>query len=132
MSLRCRDLRRVAVLALCAASLAACNRESRLFRQPATAASTPPESRIGELRASDGPYDRNAWSVGEGKRLYVWFNCAGCHGVGGGGGMGPALMDEKWLYGHESQDVFTSIAKGRPNGMPAFGERIPELQVWQL
>jgi cytochrome c oxidase cbb3-type subunit III len=125
--------------ALLAFALAACDRESRLFRQPATTASKPPDSRVAEVQSAPkgvkhqhaGPYDANAWSVAQGKRVYVWFNCNGCHAMGGGG-MGPSLMDEKWLYGHAPQDVFTSIAKGRANGMPAFGERISEQQVWQL
>lgn len=119
----------------CAVALAGCEREARRFRQAATTASPPLDSRVSEVqgtaRTASAPYEGNAWSVAQGKRLFVWFNCNGCHGQGGGG-MGPALMDDKWLYGHRPGDVFTSIAKGRPNGMPAFGERIPEQQVWQL
>src|SRR4051812_47750251 len=34
--------------------------------------------------------------VSEGKRLYKWFNCNTCH-VNGGGAIGPALMDDKWI-----------------------------------
>jgi hypothetical protein len=41
-------------------------------------------------------------------------------------------MDADWIYGAEPENVFTSIARGRPNGMPAFGTRIPEYQMWQL
>jgi mono/diheme cytochrome c family protein len=78
-----------------------------------------------------GSYHRNAWSMSEGKRLFVWFNCNGCHG-NGGGGMGPALMDNKWIYGHQPQDIFTSIMQGRTNGMPAFKDRVPEYVGWQL
>lgn len=29
-------------------------------------------------------------------------------------------------------DVYTSIAAGRPNGMPAFGDRIADDDVWKL
>jgi cytochrome c oxidase cbb3-type subunit 3 len=50
----------------------------------------------------------------------------------GGGGMGPALMDDVWFYGADPPAIFTSIAAGRPNGMPAFGDRIPAQQIWQL
>jgi cytochrome c oxidase cbb3-type subunit 3 len=127
------------LLGVLAASLVGCEREARRFRQPATKASAPEAARVEQIQATGaaaggerpGPYDANAWSVAQGKRLYVWFNCNGCHAQGGGG-MGPALMDDKWLYGHRPQDVFASIAKGRPNGMPAFGERIAEQQLWQL
>ena len=46
--------------------------------------------------------------------------------------MGPALMDDTWLYGSEPAQVFASIAQGRPNGMPTFGDKIQEAQIWQL
>jgi cytochrome c oxidase cbb3-type subunit 3 len=77
------------------------------------------------------PYENNAWAINEGQRLYTWFNCKGCH-FAGGGGMGPALMDETWIYGSEPREIFQSIAAGRPNGMPAFGTRIPDQQIWEL
>ena len=62
----------------------------------------------------------------------MWFNCAGCHASGGGGGMGPPLMDDEWRYGSDPASIFDTIMKGRPNGMPSFGGHIPEDQVWQL
>jgi cytochrome c oxidase cbb3-type subunit 3 len=76
-------------------------------------------------------YDKNAYAVAQGKTLFRWFNCAGCH-ANGGGGMGPPLMDEKWLYGSQLQSVFNSIMEGRPNGMPAFRGRVTEDEAWQL
>jgi cytochrome c oxidase cbb3-type subunit 3 len=81
--------------------------------------------------AAINPYARNAWAISEGKRLYTWFNCNGCHAQGGGDS-GPALMDTAWIYGGEPADIYRSIAEGRPNGMPAFGGRVPAAQVWQL
>jgi cytochrome c oxidase cbb3-type subunit 3 len=73
----------------------------------------------------------NAYAVSEGKRLFSQFNCAGCHGQGGGA-MGPPLMDDEWIYGAEPENIFATIVQGRPNGMPAFGPRISTSQVWQL
>ncbi len=69
--------------------------------------------------------------MGEGKRLYAAYNCVGCH-AHGGGGMGPALIDDEWLYGSAPDQVFATIVQGRPNGMPSFGGRIPDYQIWQL
>src|SRR5687767_11345401 len=97
------------ILAICAVALGGCEREARRFRQPAAVASPPPENRVADLekaakargRDRTGPYDGNAYSVAQGKRLFIWFNCNGCHGLGGGG-MGPALMDATWIYGHEA------------------------------
>ena len=77
------------------------------------------------------PYEGDAAALGEGRRLYHWYNCSGCH-FNGGGGIGPALLDDDWIYGGEAQNLYDSITRGRPNGMPAFGGRIPEMQVWQI
>jgi cytochrome c oxidase cbb3-type subunit 3 len=77
------------------------------------------------------PEERNAFDVAEGKRLYHWFNCVGCH-ANGGGDIGPALMDAKWIYGSEPANIFSTIVEGRPNGMPSFRGKIPDKQVWQL
>jgi cytochrome c oxidase cbb3-type subunit 3 len=78
-----------------------------------------------------GVYEENAWAVSEGKRLYQWYNCVGCH-ANGGGGMGPPLMDDKWIYGSAPEQVHATIVEGRPNGMPAFGGKIPDDQIWQI
>jgi cytochrome c oxidase cbb3-type subunit 3 len=110
--------------------LAACEREQRRFREGPgasarlTAGGTSPA-------IARGPYEENAWAVGEGKRLYAAYNCNGCH-ANGGGGMGPPLMDDTWIYGSAPGNVYTTIVEGRPNGMPAFGGKIPDQQVWQL
>jgi cytochrome c oxidase cbb3-type subunit 3 len=76
-------------------------------------------------------YEENAYAIAEGGRLYNWFNCVGCH-FHGGGGIGPPLMDEQWIYGSEPENIFASIVEGRPNGMPSFRGKIPNDQVWQL
>lgn len=83
------------------------------------------------VQQTSNPAEQNAYAVAQGKRLFSWYNCVGCH-AHGGGGSGPALMDDKWLYGPEPGNVYQSIVQGRPNGMPAFGSLIPESQVWQL
>ena len=76
-------------------------------------------------------YDDNAYAVSEGKRLFRWYNCSGCH-ANGGGGIGPALMDSEWRYGSDPQSLFATIMQGRPNGMPSFGGHIPDDQVWKI
>ncbi len=69
--------------------------------------------------------------MNEGKRLYESYNCVGCH-AHGGGAIGPALMDDRWIYGSAPGNVFATIVEGRPNGMPSFRGRIPDFQVAQL
>lgn len=46
--------------------------------------------------------------------------------------MGPSLRDPDWLYGDRDDQIFDSIAHGRSKGMPAWGTKIPEQQVWEL
>jgi cytochrome c oxidase cbb3-type subunit III len=46
--------------------------------------------------------------------------------------MGPSLRDKVWLYGGSDDQIFASIAEGRAKGMPAWGSKIPEVQIWQL
>src|SRR5881227_440650 len=44
------------------------------------------------------PYDKSAYAISEGQRLFDWYNCSGCHSHGGGG-MGPPLIKKEWIYG---------------------------------
>jgi cytochrome c oxidase cbb3-type subunit 3 len=46
--------------------------------------------------------------------------------------MGVALIDDKWRYGGRIDQIATSIAEGRPNGMPAWRRKLTEAQIWQL
>jgi cytochrome c oxidase cbb3-type subunit III len=133
------------VALLAAFALAGCERESRSFGTPkdnstsvpsAPRASTnqpavPLGGDVKQAASDSSPYDDNAYAVAQGKRLYRWYNCNGCH-ANGGGGMGPALMDAEWRYGSSPAQVFDTIVQGRPNGMPSFGGHIPEDQVWQI
>jgi cytochrome c oxidase cbb3-type subunit 3 len=76
-------------------------------------------------------YDENAQAQSEGQTLYEAFNCAGCH-AHGGGGMGPPLMDAKWRYGSDPDQIFLTIMQGRPNGMPSFRGKLNEDQAWKI
>lgn len=114
---------KMATVAIFLVAAAGCEREQRQLQVP------PPEaSSLKPLHTSD---ERNAYALGQGKTLFRWFNCSGCHSAGGGG-MGPALMDDVWRYGSSPDDIYKTIMDGRPNGMPAFRGRIAETQVWQL
>jgi cytochrome c oxidase cbb3-type subunit 3 len=81
---------------------------------------------------TDAPFQDNRWAVAEGKRLYEWFNCAGCHSPGGGGGMGPSFMDAQWRYGDGPESVFAAIVEGRPQGMPSYRDRVQPNDTWKL
>jgi cytochrome c oxidase cbb3-type subunit III len=77
------------------------------------------------------PYEGDAGAQAEGKRLYSWMNCGGCH-FEGGGGIGPPLMDDDWVYGGSPAQIYDSIASGRANGMPVFGDKLQPQQIWQI
>jgi cytochrome c oxidase cbb3-type subunit 3 len=120
-------------------AFAGCKREQRRFRDTAPSAipvdavimsPLQPGPSVIDVRISN-PYDDNAYAVSEGKQLFDQMNCSGCHSHGGGG-IGPPLTDDEWIYGSEPQNIFATIVEGRPNGMPAFKGRIPTYQVWKL
>jgi cytochrome c oxidase cbb3-type subunit 3 len=71
-------------------------------------------------------------TLAEGRRLFIQFNCYGCHGGRAGGGMGPSLRDADWIYGSSPANIYSSISQGRAKGMPAWSTRVPERQIWQL
>ncbi len=129
----------IVVLALALAAAVACERERRRFPDDPSArapARPVPLTAFGAGGSVDtgpvrSPYQDNAYGISEGKRLYSAFNCNGCHAEGGGA-IGPALMDDKWIYGPQPDQVFATIVQGRPNGMPSFGGRVTDDQVWQL
>lgn len=117
----------------------ACQRETRRFREvPPTITA---DAAVRQTTLQPGPpirqaslrseYEENAWAVSEGKRLFKQYNCTGCHAQGGGA-IGPALMDDEWIYGSEPEQIYATIVQGRPNGMPAFAGKLPATQVWQL
>jgi cytochrome c oxidase cbb3-type subunit III len=119
----------------------ACNRDSR-----PVVTGGPADGKSGAMvRTSDlvaggrtdhmrlqNPYEGQKNVLAEGERYYGWFNCAGCHGAAGGGGIGPPLADNDWIYGGGPGQIFLTIVQGRPNGMPSFGGQIPDDQVWKI
>ena len=121
------------------ATLAACDREERQFRESPPAAQ--PAGLVRTSTLQPGPfvdsthlgnvYQENAYAVTEGQRLFGWYNCAGCH-ANGGGGMGPPLIDDQWIYGSAPEQIYQTVVQGRPNGMPSFGGKVPTPQVWML
>lgn len=77
------------------------------------------------------PFENDRVALARGRQLFVAYNCAGCHGDHGGGGMGPSLRDRAWRYGGEAPDIFASIAQGR-TGMPSWGTKLPDQQIWMI
>ena len=129
------------LLGVAALALAACDREehhsrAKPFGETVPTGESPPTIFPGssvppalDVRAK--LYDNNANAISQGQTLYMQMNCVGCHSHGGGG-MGPPLMDDEWRYGGRIDQIATTIAEGRPNGMPAWRGKLTEDQIWDL
>lgn len=120
--------------------LSACEREERDFKKEVSnneqvVALTTLSPGNGKPVTESSPYadefQNNAYEMSEGKRLFDWYNCSGCHSQGGGGS-GPPLMDAKWIYGGGIENIVATIREGRPGGMPSFRGKIPDRQIWQI
>jgi cytochrome c oxidase cbb3-type subunit 3 len=128
------------VLACAGVALTACQRESRQPRG-APLPETSPKVAVTDLYPGQPTppapdprgkaYEGNAYHVSQGSRLYRAYNCSGCH-ANGGGSIGPPLMDDQWRYGGSIDQIYSTIAQGRPNGMPSFGAKVPSSQIWEL
>src|SRR5690348_16689052 len=118
--------------------LAACERGER--EVSATSSSPPPISTsVGPIPGPEqnperptNPYAHDASALADGRELFVRMNCSGCHGGRAGGGMGPSLRDEDWLYGNTDAQIFSTIAEGRAHGMPSWHKQLTPDQTWKL
>ena len=122
--------------------LPACKREVRDIRPDPAGAEIPLTNAMVELSPGGGTpitartkkgedYQKNAYQLAQGKTLFRQMNCNGCHS-NGGGGMGPALIDDEWIYGSSIENIVATIREGRPNGMPSFRGKITDDQIWQI
>lgn len=130
----------VAIAAMAAVS---CAREERRFEESAPGSAITEAVPMVSLHPGEEPAPRrargrrpsteepSAQAISDGKRMFQTFNCVGCH-ANGGGGMGPPLMDERWIYGGEPENIFDTILEGRPNGMPSFQGKIDQADAWKL
>ncbi len=124
---------------LIASALSSCKRETCDFQAERLTADTPKAQYQVTIEKHNGRqvarvtnwYEQNAYALSRGKELYSSLNCVGCH-AHGGGGMGPALTDANWTYGSDPGELYGSIMYGRPNGMPAFHEKMQEEEAWEL
>jgi cytochrome c(L) len=75
----------------------------------------------------------NPDAIKEGRTLYLKYGCSGCHGVGGGGGMGPPLTDDVWKFGAGDEAVYKIIKGQTPSTMPnVFGQQMTDDEVWKI
>jgi cytochrome c oxidase cbb3-type subunit 3 len=78
------------------------------------------------------PVQGDPRALERGMKYFITFNCVGCHADNGGGGMGPSLSNNIFVYGAQPENIYLSIFQGRPNGMPAWGAVLPDSVIWDL
>jgi cytochrome c oxidase cbb3-type subunit 3 len=66
--------------------------------------------------------------VKQGAEIYE-DKCLQCHGESGQGGICPNLVDSEWKYGSTDDDIFKSIAEGRPEGMPNWNKTLNDEKI---
>lgn len=81
------------------------------------------------------PYTGKAEMIQEGRTLFLQNGCSACHGVMGGGGMGPPLIKKEfvWKYGSDDATLYKLIKGEIPDQkMPkAFGF-LTDDQIWKI
>ncbi len=77
------------------------------------------------------PYAGDKKAAEKGERIFK-NNCAVCHGEEGSGGICPSLRDRVWKYGNTDADLFVTISKGRPGGMPSWSNKLGRDNIWNV
>jgi cytochrome c oxidase cbb3-type subunit III len=80
--------------------------------------------------ATPGKYIGNGLAIAAGKSLFE-TNCAPCHKADASGGIGPDLRG-KLIYGSTPDNLYETISKGRPNGMPPFGQPLGDDRICRI
>jgi mono/diheme cytochrome c family protein len=80
------------------------------------------------------PYTGDPEAIKEGRALFLKSGCSACHGVNGGGGMGPPLLGYKWKFGGDDETLFKLIRGEIPRQtMPSvFGKVLKQDEIWKI
>jgi mono/diheme cytochrome c family protein len=70
----------------------------------------------------DAPLNR----IGEGRRLFLKYNCYSCHGMRAEGGMGPPIAHK------ELDEVRSAVTFGREGGMRSFADFLDEKDIRRI
>jgi cytochrome c oxidase cbb3-type subunit 3 len=141
MSSRCRNPEPMRVAPIVLAALLSLAATSASAQQDPSADNGPKEVSVSGIFPNGGTppppdptgarFEGNKLAIADGQALFGEMNCTGCH-FNGGGGMGPALMSGNWRYGGRIDQLYESIAQGRPNGMPSWQFLLQPTQIWEL
>jgi len=81
---------------------------------------------------ASNPYNEDAASIGEGKKLFD-IKCSQCHGPDASGGPeAPDLTDKETIYGASDGDMFKIAYYGTDKGMPTWGKELGADGIWKV
>lgn len=81
---------------------------------------------------TSNPYNGDAASIAEGKKIFD-LKCSQCHGPDAGGGPeAPDLTDKETVYGASDGDMFKTAYYGTDKGMPTWGKDLGADGIWKV
>jgi len=83
------------------------------------------------MAPAENPYAGNHAAIEEGEAIYA-SNCAACHGEDMENPAVGVDLKGDLKYGSSDADIFESVDKGRPNGMPPFGQQLGADRTWEV
>lgn len=90
------------------------------------------ETSAGKVDENTVVYLSDPTDLTEGKSIFTSV-CAACHGVDGGGSVGPNLTDDYWLHGGSIKDIFKTIKYGVPEkGMKSWKDDYSPKKIAQI
>ncbi|WP_162340454.1 cbb3-type cytochrome c oxidase N-terminal domain-containing protein [Cyclobacterium salsum] len=90
------------------------------------------ESMLASIDETSVEFDSSTPAIEAGMELYAG-NCAACHAMDGGGGVGPNLTDEYWIHGADIKDVFSVVKYGViEKGMIPWQDQLSPEQMQQV
>lgn len=89
------------------------------------------EARPAAAPAATNPFAGSHDATEEGEKIFK-ANCQSCHGEKGRGGFGPGLTGRSWKFGGSDADLFATISRGRPGGMPPFEGTLGAARTWKV
>ncbi|MFO7825641.1 MAG: cbb3-type cytochrome c oxidase N-terminal domain-containing protein [Cyclobacterium sp.] len=89
-------------------------------------------SMLAAIDENSAQFDATESSIEAGGELYAG-NCAACHAMDGGGGVGPNLTDEYWIHGGDIKDIFSVVKYGVvEKGMIPWQDQLSPEQMQQV
>jgi cytochrome c oxidase cbb3-type subunit 3 len=80
---------------------------------------------------TENPYRDDAAALVAGKEVFT-TTCVACHLPDASGLVGPSLIDPYWKYGNSDAELFETVAKGRPAGMPPWENQLGADEIWKV